>query len=307
MTGKNKKAILFVWVFFLFFTFTAEWVSVSSDSVEAFNTPQGIVSHLRGNVVVTIDETVINGSEGLVYEAEGKAIMLNFTAYDEDIVISGDTLTYYREDDKIVVTGKVKLKTPDEIIHADTLIYLRREKKVKGKGNLRVVSLKEDTIVMGGQGEYDLTEHSGTLVDSPVFIVKAREDTKIESEFMHIDQEAHMASAVGNVNVSMRSGNASCDSLQYDLKNEIACMWSSPRIEGKNEWVIGDTIEVFFNDREIVKTLIAGSASGKYELSDGRTNFVKGDTIEIIFDQGEMKSILVKGSAQGEYIEGTED
>ncbi len=297
-----------MWVLFLLFVVTStEWISVSSDSVEVFDKPQGRVSYLRGSVVVTIEGITIDGSEAVVYEAEEKAVILDVTAYGDKMFLSGDTLTYYRHDDKVIVSGRAKLRTPDETIYADTLIYLRKEQKVRGKGNLRVVSLKEDAIVMGGEGEYTLADHYGILTNSPVLTVKAREDTKIESESMRIDQEAHIALASGNVNVSTGSGSGSCDSLEYDLKKEVACMWGDPRIESKNGWVTGDTIQVFFDDREVVKTLVIGSAAGKYELSNGSTNCIRGDTIEIFFDSGEMKSLLVKGSAEGEYIEGAED
>lgn len=306
LTVGDKNTILLVWLLYLFFAFATEWASVTSDSVEVSHTSQGIISHLWGNVVVTIEETVINGSEATVYEAEQKAMILNVIASDKEILLRGDTMIYYRPDDKVVMKGKVKLKTPDEIIYADTLIYLRKVKKLRGKGDVRVVSLKDDILVTGGEGEYDLRKDFGKLTDSPVFIIKAREDTKVESESMSIDHRAHMASAVGNVNLSMRSANVGCDSLRYDLENETACMWGNPKIEGKSGWVSGDTIRVFFEDREVTKTSVIGDASGEYGLRGG-TNFVRGDTIEIFFDQGEMESILVKGSAEGEYIEGTED
>lgn len=308
LTVRAKKAILVMWLLFLLFAIAGvEWGSVSSDSVEVFDTPQGKVSHLRGTVIVVIGETVINGSEALVYEGEERVVMLNVTAHDEKMVLSGDTLTYYRLDDRIVVSGRAKLRSQDEIVCADTLIYLRSEKKIGGEGNLRVVSLKEDAVATGGKGEYDLTNHLGTLADSPVFTVKAREDIRIESEFMQIDQEAHVASAGGNVRVSMASGNVRCDSLRYDLSKETAHMWGDPSVEGKNGWVSGDTIISLLDNREVTRTFVVGGASGKYELRDRGTNFVKGDTIEIFFEGGEMESILVRGSAEGEYIEGTED
>ncbi len=308
LTQGNKRTILFVWVLFLLFAVaTTEWISVSSDSVEVFDTVEGKVSHLRGTVVVVIGEIVITGSEALVYEVDEKAMILNSTASDEKIVLTGDTLTYYRQDDRAVVSGRARLKTADEIIYADTLTYLRKKKKVRGKGKLRVVSLKEDTMITGGEGEYDLERRWGRLTGSPVLTVKGKEDTRVESESMWIDQEGHITSAAGNVNVSMRSGSVSCDSLRYDLSREVACMWGHPRIEGENGWMVGDTIEVLLRNREVIRTVVVGSASGRYELSGGGVNVIKGDTIEVFFTGGEMQSILVKGSAEGKYIEGTED
>jgi lipopolysaccharide export system protein LptA len=297
-----------MWVFFLLFAVApVEWDSVSSDSVEVLATPQGKVSHLRGNVIIAVGETVLNGSEALLYEAEEKAVVVNVIVHDGKMVLSGDTLTYYRLADRALVKGRTRLKTVDETIHADTLIYLREEKRIEGRGNLTVVSLKEDAFGTGGKGEYDLRAHFGILTDSPVFTVKAKEDITIESESMRIDQEADVASAEGHVRVTMTSANVNCDSLRYDLKNEVAYMWGDPRIEGKNGWVAGDTIISFFRDRELSRTRVIGDASGEYELTDGGANFVRGDTIEIFFDGDEMESILVRGSAEGEYIEGAED
>lgn len=308
LTGGFEKAILDMWVFFLLFAIApVEWDSVSSDSVEVFATPQGKVSYLRGNVIITVEETVLSGSEALLYEAEEKAVVVNVIAYDGKMVLSGDTLTYYRLADKALVRGRTKLKTADETIHADTLIYLREEQRIEGRGNLTVVSLKEDAFGTGGKGEYDLSAHFGMLTDSPVFTVKAKEDIKIESESMRIDQEAYIASAEGDVRVTMTSANVRCDSLRYDLKNEMAYMWGDPKIEGKNGWVAGDTIISFFHNRELSRTCVIGGASGEYELTEGGANSVKGDTIEIFFEGDEMESILVRGSAEGEYIEGTED
>jgi lipopolysaccharide export system protein LptA len=308
LTGRNEKAILSVWVFFLLFAFAPlEWVSVSSDSVEAFDAEEGRVSHLYGSVVAVIGETVINGSEALVYEAEEKVVVLNVVASDEEMVVSGDVLTYYRDDDRAVVSGGAKLRTGEEIIYADSLTYLRSVRQIEGRGNLNVASLREDAVATGGVLRYDLSSHSGTLTDSPVMIVKAREDTRVEGQSMWIDQEADIAVAAGSVQVTMTSATVSCDSLFYDLESEIARMWGDPEVEGENGWVTGDTIRVFFEEREVVRASVAGAASGEYVLADGGTNLVRGDTIEILFNKGEMESVVVKGRAEGEYIEGAED
>ena len=307
LTEGAKKTILSVWLLLLVFVFGSQWESVTSDSVEVLSTPEGLVSYLRGSVVVTMENTVIRGSEAFVYEGEERAVVLDVHVDDVDVLVRGDTLTYYRVDDRAVVSGDVRLETADETIHADRVVYLRRERTATASGDVRVVSMKDDVVATGGRGEYDLAVHSGRLLDSPVLLVKGRGDTRVESDAMLIYQQSHKASAVGDVTVSMRTGVASCDSLDYDWVKGIACMWGDPRIDGSNGWVTGDTVKVLFEEREVANTCVVGNASAEYDLGDGSTNAVSGDTIEMLFHQGEMESIVVKGSAEGKYIEATKD
>lgn len=285
----------------------ADWISVSCDSVEVFETPEGRTSHLFGSVVIAIDEVEITGSEAFVYEADQRAVVMDVTARDGEMTVIGERLIYYRNEDKVIVTGESHLTSADEIISADTLVYVRSERRIEGRGSLRVVSLKDETVVTGGEGEYYLEDHSGVLFDSPILTVKGGDATTVKSQRMRIDERNRVATAAGSVGVSMNSGEATCDSLEYDLDNEVASMWGNPRIEGENGWMTGDSIDVFFTERQVARTLVVGRASGEYQLSDGGLNKIQGDTVEIFFESGEMASIVVRGSAEGTYIEGTED
>jgi len=282
-------------------------VSVSCDSIQVSEMPEGRISHLYGRVVIQIEDVEILGTEALVYEADERAVVFGVIASDREMTATGETLIYYRGEDKAVVTGDARLMSSDEAIYADTLTYFRSERRIEGKGDVRVVSLKDDTIAISGEGEYYLDERSGLLSDSPVLTVKGGDDTRVESTRMRIYQANRLAAAVGSVVVSMKKGEATCDSLEYRLDEEIASMWGNPRIEGEDGWMTGETIDVFFEEREVARALVIGRASSEYRLSDGGLNEVRGDTVEVFFDEGEMESIVVRGSAEGKYIEGTED
>jgi lipopolysaccharide export system protein LptA len=146
----------------------SEPIHITSDRVEAFQQQRQVI--FIGHVVATQKDTTISGDKMTVFYAEkhpGEKQSSDLGGPVDHIVVEGDVritqgdrvatsekATYYREDNKVILTGHPRAMRNQDIITGDRIIYfLDSEKSI---------------VESGPSGRVQATLHSGNPQGAPV-------------------------------------------------------------------------------------------------------------------------------------------
>jgi lipopolysaccharide export system protein LptA len=277
---------------------------VTADRVVLDETDQGRVSHLIGDVEVVHGKTVITGDEGYVYEKQKMAeITGGIRIDDEGTVINSGTGRYFRETKMAVLIDSVVLQDGQQVLMTDSLVYYKTKKLAFATGNVVLIDKEQNSEVKGSYGEYDFIKESGFITDAPSLTLWEEEkEITITGDTLKIERKKNFMSCVGNVEVCEDSIISHSGYLEYYSDSEKIYLEENPVVEQKNKSTLsGNSIQVFLDKREIVKTVALGFAKGNYHFTDGGSNDVMGDSITIFFNDGRTYKILVTGNANGVY------
>jgi len=84
--------------------------------------------------------------------------------------ISSDTMEYFREEDKYILTGNVKIEREDSTLKADKIIFYQKTSDAEAEGN--VVYEDPDALINTEKAEINLDTKTGRLYNAVVFFKK---------------------------------------------------------------------------------------------------------------------------------------
>ena len=123
-------------------------ILITADQVE-FD-PQNNMATYRGGVKVTQDNTFLYADRIEVYWVKGKEEIDQIKAYDnisivkEDKVITAQKGIYYHRDRKVILTGNPMTRQGKNSITGDTITYFWDEGKVLIEGNAKAIIAVEE-------------------------------------------------------------------------------------------------------------------------------------------------------------------
>ena len=271
-----------------------------ADRVEIFTEDNERVVHLIGNVVIESSATRITCAEAKISEVGGWVRLFeDVRLEDHNGVVSAVSAIYYFNEERGFLKDSVRIVTPDEEISADSLYYDGAHDSVEMYGNVLIADKRNDMVVSGGQGWYDLEGDEGLLSSDPKLEI-ARQDKVpiiVYANTFELLTAQEMFHGYDSVRALIDSVTVLCDTFSYDLASERGTM-VRPRIEEKQNELIGVKGQFTMRNKEI-EVLSVEQGQSTYYTKEGSRNVVQGDTISIIFQEGQAKKIIVDGKPKG--------
>ena len=116
-----------------------------------------------------------------------------------------------------------------------------------------------------------------------------------------IDSTARELKAFHNVRFYRIDIQGVCDSMQYNTKDSVLCMYKDPVLWNEQYQLFGDTIKIFMNDSTVEYAHVIQYAFAIEELDSTYYNQLKGNDLKAFFNGNEVRSIEVSGSAESIY------
>lgn len=285
-----------------------EKYEIEAAAVEVRQTDQGRVTLFHGGVTITHGAAVITAQSGKALEARDVAILRGeVRIVDGETEITSETGEYFRHDRMAHLFGNVVINDGRQLIQADEVVYYRDSRTAVATGSVSFKDAASDITVEGGTGTYYFEEGRGVMGESPILIASGEKQILVTARRMETFTKEGKASATGSVKVYQGDITASCDSLVYTSREEVASLLGSPTIvEGKNR-AESVTVRLEFERRRLKRAVLKSAARGFYGVGEGESNEVFGDEMIIEFGDGKAEEVTVSGSARGLYLMGQKE
>ena len=273
--------------------FQADRVEISMEDNER-------IVHLIGNVVIESRATRITCAEAKISEASGWVrLFQDVRLEDRNGVVSAVSATYYFNEERGYLKDSVKIVTPDEEISADSLYYDGMHDSVEMYGNVLIADMRNDMLVSGDHGWYNLERDEGLLSGEPRLEIARQEKPPIVvyANTFELLTEQELFHGYDSVRALIDSITVLCDTFSYDLKEDKGKM-ARPRIQEKQNELTGTQGKFTMKNKEI-EVLSVEQGHSTYYTKEGSRNYVQGEMISIMFQEGQARRIVVDGEPKG--------
>lgn len=280
-----------------------------ADRVEIFTEDNERIVHLIGNVVIESSATRITCAEAKISEMSGWVrLFQDVRLEDRNGVVSAVSAIYYFNEEYGFLKDSVKIVTPDEEISADSLYYDGAHDSVEMYGNVLIADMRNDMLVSGDRGWYNLERDEGLLFGDPKLEVAREEKPPIVvyANTFELLTAQELFHGYDSVRALIDSITVLCDTFSYYLNEDRGSM-ARPRIQEKQNELIGVQGQFTMRNKEI-EALRVEQGQSIYYTKEGSRNFVQGDTISIVFQEGQARRIIVDGEPKGHlYLKGSSE
>jgi len=257
-----------------------------ANSNENIYTGGEFVSYLRGNVV---------------FRYEGMRI-------------SSDEATWWKSKGIVDFRKNVKATEKGQIVTCDRMHFSREKSLLTAVGDVRYQDSAKVTFISGNNAEYATDKKECTLRGNPLLtkIDSAGVDTLfIRGRVMIYNDSLKIATVTDNVNIRQGDLLATCRKSDYFVNTSTAALRVNPIINYDKHRVVGDSIDLFFDEQKLKNACVMGNAHGRaMEIADSSkdttiTN-IRSDSLYIaMYESGKMNYMKAFGSARGDFSETT--
>ncbi|MDR1122159.1 MAG: hypothetical protein LBM08_14795 [Dysgonamonadaceae bacterium] len=260
--------------------------------------------------VKLINNTMTLYSDTLVYWTETKiAHILGPSIIESDSGYIHSSAGWYNtetNDSRLYERSTVFSKDGNKMLTADTLFYNSKTGFGEAFHNMFLQDTVQKVILTGHYGWYDDLKGSAMATDSAQCVEYSQGD----SLFLHADtlrmvmleENEREMKAYHGTRFYKSNLQGVCDSLQFNTKESILCMFTDPVLWNAGYQLSGDTIHIYMNDSNIdhIHVFEHPFAIEKIDTAN-HYNQLKGNDLKAYFEAGELHNIEVDGNAETIY------
>lgn len=275
--------------------------------------PSKHLSLFKDSVRLTNDKFVIY-TDTLLYDTESKiATILGPTTIVSDSATIYSTKGWYNtntEESLLLDQSRIVNKEGNRILIGDSISYHRKEGYGEVFGNMFLQDTINKLILRGNYGLYNELTNYAMATDSAFAI----EYSQTDSLFLHADTLKLITDSIQRqvlayygVRFFRSDLQGVCDSLAFNSKDSILHLYKDPILWNEGNQILGDTINIFFNDSTIEKAYVKRYAFSIEQKDSIHFNQLKGRDMTAYFDGKNIKHILVEGNAESIFYPEEED
>ena len=248
---------------------TADWGRYYSDDRH---------SEFYYNVVLTDDKGLRIDTDTLYYDNRTSlAHVLGQSIIHSGKSIVNTTDSYYdTRTKKSELMGRSTIFNEDRVITGDRLFQNETTGECEGYGHVIYRDSKNKNIMMGETLWYNEKKGYGFATDSAVVIDYSQKDTlymhsdtiRIKTFNMKTDSTYREVYAYHHVRAYRKDVQAVCDSLVMYSKDSCASMFQDPVVWTNGSQLLGERINVFFNDSTLRYAEVLSQALSVEQMDD---------------------------------------
>ena len=264
-------------------------IAVFNDDVRLENpnftlTSDSLRYHTETKIATIISPSVIESDSATIYTSNG---------------------WYNTEDDTSLLLDRSQVVSGDRILIGDTITYDRNMGIGEAFGNIFLHDTLEKVILTGQYGYYDERTEFAFATDSARCIEFSQGDTLYiradTFQMFTIDSTAREIKAYHNVRFYRIDIQGVCDSMQFNTKDSVLCMYTDPVLWNEHYQLYGDTILIFMNDSTVEYVHVIQRSFAIEALDSTYYNQLKGNDLKAYFEGKEMRLIDISGNAETIY------
>ena len=295
--------------------------SVLSSEKGYYNTRSKIFNYKENVKIVNPKYTITTDS--LQYNARTKIALFKaptlVKSKDGDIIANSGS-TYNTDTQQSNFKGRSKLVNEQYTLIGDTLNFDQRTESGVAKGNVELVSKKDNIILNANRavrdGKTGFTKMMGNAImrngaekdtlylrADTLYAYEAVDNTiRTKKDTVKREKKIEKMIAQGNVKVYRSDIQSKCDSLFYDLKDSVIHFYTKPVLWSPKNQTEADTIHVYMKNGKVNKMFLVNQGFVIAKDTSSNYNQVKGRRITALFnEETRIDQVIVEGNGQSIY------
>ncbi|MDQ3022398.1 MAG: LPS export ABC transporter periplasmic protein LptC [Bacteroidota bacterium] len=286
----------------------------ADNGVYSFNERKAV---FKGSVIViNPDYQITSGELTYLRDTEDSFAKGSVIVITDSAIIKAENIDFYKSVGRTFATVDVSIESDSTIITSDTATNLSKEKKSMASGNVKIVSLNNNTIVFGNNIENYETENY-TILKGNAKLIQIEENK--DTLFIYSDtMEAFRKSpehyiAKGNVEVLRNEFLSRCGLGIYYKAEETVSLADEPIVWQENLQMTGDSIYAELPNNKLqtifVKKLSSENSTNSFVISQNSDEYFKdrydqisGSDITLSFREDKMNMIEVNENSISIYF-----
>ena len=246
-------------------------------------------------------------SDTLHYNTETKIATILSPA-----VIVSDSSTVYTsrgwydtENNTSLLLDRSQVHSGNKILIGDSIAYDRDKGFGEAFGNVFMQDTLDKVELTGQYGYYDEKAEFAFATDSARCIEYSKGDTLFiradTFQLFTVDSTAREIKAFHRVRFFRVDVQGVCDSMQFNTKDSVLCMYNDPILWNEKYQLFGDTIMIFMKDSTVDYIHVIQYAFAIEEMDTAAYNQLKGNDLKAYFEGKELRLIDISGNAESIY------
>lgn len=287
---------------------SADVLKQETDGSRTVRTLKGNVKFEQGSTTITCDLAI------QVFNREPIVLIGHVEIVDERSKLSADTVSFFQESGIQIAEGNVFSATATDTTFSDRMTHFDDENKVVSVGNVSIVNPGDGTKLLADYAEYWRDKKYGKIWGDPIWFKYDSvgvETMRITGDTMEVFELGKRILVINHVKISQNKTQAECNRLEYFRGEGRALLTESASVLQSNQEIIGDSLELFFQDSQLQRALVNGNARAISDADpnarEGRwVNKLTGERMTFYFRDEELYRVVVQEQATSEYhiIEG---
>jgi len=263
---------------------------------------------LEGHVKIIDRRSTITGEQGSYSPLTKIAVMLRHVEIlDEGVLIRCERASWNRRRRRSVLTDSVSIYYEGKTIRADSVVYDQGRRFAEAYGRVTVLDPDSGTRILGRHGSFDLENEITIMDDGPLLLMDEEGDSSrtTATVMRHFRKDSLMV-AVGDVHYAGKGLDAYGDSALFYQAADRMDLFLQPRLDWGLDELTGDSLHLFFEDRqprymEVVGDAVYRESNPDSSFFDGKNTRIEGDRFDIFFENGDLREVRVRGPASSVY------
>ena len=228
-------------------------------------------------------------------------------------IITEDNTTVYSEGGEFKTTVEISvfedgvIESEDYILEGDEIYLDDATKFYKAIGNVKLISKKEDMIIVGEEGIYQRDDGISKIFGNPVMKKVMEKDTFFLAADTLVAIESDIEAderILAYYKVKMFKSNlqGKCDSVSYFLSDSMITMYNDPLLWNEGSQMESDSIDLLLVDEVIDRMVMTKNAFLVSQDTLGQFNQIKGRSMTAFFKEGVINAMDIEGNGESLYF-----
>jgi lipopolysaccharide export system protein LptA len=260
-------------------------LAVFNDSVQLYNPGYTLYSdtlhYLTDTKVATIlGPSIIESDSGTIHTTRG---------------------WYDTENNKSLLLDRSRIVTQGRLLTGDSIFYDKAAGFGEVFGNMFMQDTAQSVILEGQYGYYNEKTEFAFATDSARILYYVEDTLFVHGDTLQmitIDSAYREIKAYHGIRFYRTDIQGVCDSMLFNTKDSLLCMYDDPVLWNEEYQITGDTILMFMNDSTIEYAYVKQYAFAIQNLDTTYYNQLKGTDIKAYFAGKAIHRIDVEGNAE---------
>ncbi|MDR3012440.1 MAG: hypothetical protein LBU70_04440 [Chitinispirillales bacterium] len=247
------------------------------------------ISHLRGNVVFRF----------------------------EDLRISSDEARWQRSAGIVNFSRNVRAEQRGQLLTCERLHFVRDNNLLTATRNVVYQDSARITTIRGHTAEYMTNTKEAVLHGNPL-LTRFDSSSDTDTTFLRgrkitYNDSTKIATVIDNVNIRRGELTATGQIGYYFANTNTAQLRVNPIIHYETHKIVGDSVDLVFNDEALESAFVVGNTHGIYReaadtTADTTVTNIWSDRMHMyMFESGKVRSIKAFGNARGNHANAPND
>jgi lipopolysaccharide export system protein LptA len=258
-----------------------------------------------GDLFINCDRARHDAERGIL-ECQGSVIVTH-----RGRVLHANEMTYYEKASRLEAYGNVQMREDSLYGECIRAIYYRDLEQLQMRREALLEDKEQQVLLTADRIDYD--HRTGIAWSHSQPLLRARHDEqgniKVVGDYMEMRRFEHLQFAAGEVHISLKQTEATCDTFFYCDTTRRGSLKGVPLLLHESREISGELINMIIDGELLREVEVFGNGRAEVpadSIDVDLINSFSGDTLRFYFVDGDLRRMEAAGEANSVYYSSDE-